>query len=112
MKFTAEQALEAQKNLFDRALAIVKVKRVDYSGEDDPFGNFRESEFWDTPAWKGAAIRFMDKLSRFKRLTKNAGQGKVADETIEDTVVDALNYLVIFYLLWLEGQDGPPSTSA
>lgn len=102
--FTPKEALEAQEQLFAKALEIVKVKRVDYSGDTDPFLNFRQSQFWGVEAWRGAAIRLMDKLSRFKQLADHAGQGQVKDESIQDTVIDLLNYSVIVYLLWLEQQ--------
>lgn len=97
-----QQALAEQERLFARALEIVKVKRDDYSGPADPFLNFRQSKFWGVEPWRGAAIRLMDKLSRFQQLASHDGNGQVKDESIEDTVVDALNYVCIVYLLWRE----------
>jgi hypothetical protein len=103
-QMTPAQALEKHEEMFDRAIEILKKKRVDYSGQADPFANFRQSEFWGVPAWKGALIRFMDKLTRFKNLATSKGKGAV-DENIEDTIIDALNYLVISYELWLETEE-------
>ena len=99
---TPKQALDAQVNIFARSIEIIKAKRVDYSGDADPFANFRLSQFWGVEPWKGAAIRMMDKLSRLRQLFAKNGEGMVKDESIQDTIVDAINYLVIILLLWLE----------
>lgn len=101
---TNDQALDLQKQIFDKALAILVKKRQDYSGDQDPFANFRQSEMWGVEPWRGAAIRLTDKLSRFRRLAENGGTGKV-EESIEDTIVDALNYTVIMYELYLETKE-------
>ena len=98
---TPDQALKIQEELFTKALEIVKKKRVDYSGTEDAFGNFRKSEFWGIEPWRGAAIRLMDKLSRFNQLA-STGDQQVLDESIEDTIIDAINYCVIMYSLYLE----------
>lgn len=95
-------AQQKQEEIFEKCLEIVKKKRVDYSGDQDAFGNFRLSNFWEISPWLGAAIRMMDKISRFKQLAKNYGKGQVTDESIVDTLVDCINYMVIVYLLWEE----------
>lgn len=99
---TKDQARKAHERLFEQALEIIRAKRVDYANSEDPFANFRMSSFWGIEPWRGAGIRLMDKLSRFKQLAQKGGVGAVKDESIIDTVVDSINYVVIMLLLLLE----------
>lgn len=99
---TPELALELQDELMKKARDIVVDKRRDYSGKEDPFANFRMSEFVGVPAWKGCMVRLMDKLSRVRHITENKGEMFVKDETIKDTLADALNYICILYGLIME----------
>lgn len=101
-RLTLDEAHTLHKLVLDTALQIMIPKRVDYSGQDDPFANFRWSLLWDVPPWKGAAVRMTDKLSRFKQLSEKAGKGEVKDESIIDTIADAVNYDIIMLLLWAE----------
>lgn len=104
-RLTNEQALEEQKALFNTAIELLKKKRADYSGGSDPFKNFRQSTALSVEPWRGAAVRFMDKVTRvFQLFNTKDGKGQVVDETIEDTLFDILNYAVIMYQLWREEQ--------
>lgn len=103
---TQERASELHHIIFEQALEIMKSKRIDYSGEVDPFKNFRQSEIFGVPPWKGALIRLMDKISRAYNLMESNTAGKVTDESLMDTIRDGANYLVIAYLLWLEATGG------
>ena len=94
MKLTTEQAMDLQHDIMDTALAIVALKRKDYSGDTDPFANFRRSAIFDVPAWKGCMIRLMDKLSRIYQITE-AGAMYVKDEALMDTFCDSINYICI-----------------
>lgn len=98
---TPEESIIIQENLFKDALEIIRKKRSDYSGDSDPFGNFRSSTLWGISPWRGAALRLMDKLARLKNLMSGK-QAQVTDESIRDTVIDGINYLAIMYMLWLE----------
>lgn len=100
----SDDALSQHSELFDKALELLQRKRKDYSVGDDPFRNFRGSANWGVEPWKGAAIRLNDKLVRFRNLAENGGQGLVQDESIQDTIIDILNYTVIMYQLWQETQ--------
>lgn len=100
---TGSQALSQHEQLFDRAIDILKKKRADYASEEDPFANFRNSELAGVEPWRGALVRLLDKLTRAKNLMANGNQ-QVQDESIEDSIIDALNYTVIFYQLWQEGR--------
>lgn len=54
------------------------------------------------------AIRLDDKLSRFKNLIKNNRQ--VADETIEDTLLDLAGYAILGYRKIQEMNQNHPTT--
>lgn len=101
MKVTPGDAMAMHVGLFKRALAIVGPKRHDYSGEDDPFANLRSSLHVGVEPWRGAMVRWLDKIARLRRLAESGGVGEVA-EAIEDTAADALNYCAIALALIAE----------
>lgn len=77
-------------------------KNHDYTNKnDDPLFNFRRSENMGVPAWKGALIRFSDKVSRLETFAKKEGF-EVSDENFEDTIKDAANYLFLVQELYKE----------
>jgi hypothetical protein len=69
-------------------LEIIKRKNSDYGATDDPFANFRM--FGEI----GFAVRLSDKLSRIKTLLER-GSAEVKEESLEDTIMDASNYLYL-----------------
>ena len=99
MSMTSEEALEVQRYLFKQALEVVEKKRRDYASENDPFRNFRASVHVGVEPWRGALVRLMDKIARISRIAERGGERAVQDESLLDTVVDALNYIVIAYCL-------------
>jgi hypothetical protein len=77
---------------------IHDAKNHDYSeGAKDPFSNFRMSENFGIPAWKGCLVRISDKYSRITQLSTK--EAKVKDESIEDTLIDLANYALICIIL-------------
>lgn len=85
---------------------ILLKKNHDYTGQnDDPLFNFRRSENMGVPAWKGAAIRFSDKVSRIEAFAKKQ-RYEVDDENFVDTLRDAANYLFLIGQLYKETQNG------
>ena len=103
-KMTNEEALILQKQLMAHALDIMKKKRVDYSGHDDPFANLRMSEFVRVEPWRGTMVRMMDKLSRILNITENGGNMEV-EEALVDTFADIINYTCILAGLVYEELD-------
>jgi hypothetical protein len=85
------------KRIFDELWELHQAKDADYAGGDS-LSNFRVSEQFGVPAWKGAAIRMADKWSRFVSLMQKTGPD-VGDETIEDTLRDLAVYAVIVLVL-------------
>ncbi len=87
--------LALHDELTARAKAIMVAKNHDYtSNSDDPYANFRGSEFVNVHPVLGILMRSMDK---FKRIQSYVEQGKleVAGESIEDAVLDVMNYQVL-----------------
>lgn len=78
-------------------------KQEDYGRSEDPFANVRASSDWGVPAWVGALIRGTDKV---KRLQKAARGGTMANESVEDSMMDLAVYALIALILYREEMDG------
>ena len=72
-------------------------KNADYGTAADPFANVRASEEFGIPAWLGSVIRANDKMTRLKAF---ANKGELANEPVEDSLIDLANYCVIALLLY------------
>ena len=71
-----------------------RAKGRDYSGTDDTFANLREY------GSLGVVIRMADKMHRLQTLYKpGAGSPAVADESVDDTVDDMINYALFLRIL-------------
>jgi hypothetical protein len=74
---------------------IVGKKNADYTGHDFAFTNFCQIEVDGlTSTEVGIWTRFRDKTSRLLTFLKG-NVLQVADEKVEDTILDACNYLII-----------------
>lgn len=78
---------------FEECLVILDKKNADYAGEKDPFENFNNSRLAHVSVPQAILVRIVDKISRMGNLLVRAAQ--VKNETIEDTIMDAINYLAI-----------------
>ncbi len=89
-------------SLFGKAKELMIRKNHDYAGEADPFKNFRMCEEVNLcTVLVGMLVRLGDKVSRLENLkTKEA---KVKEESIEDTLIDVINYCVLIRA-YLEGE--------
>jgi hypothetical protein len=65
----------------------------------DIFANVRSSEEWGVPGWVGSLIRGCDKIKRLQSFTEN---GSLANEGVEDSLIDLANYAVISLVLYRE----------
>lgn len=86
---TREELLKLHEEMGAKARSIMRKKNEDYGAETDPFRNFR------TFGPYGILVRLSDKLSRL-RTYEERGKFSVEDEGMEDTVLDAINYLVLY----------------
>jgi len=109
---TTHQQFEKDFEEFISSMQNILVKKNhDYTGENqDPLFNFRRAENMGIPAWKGAMIRFSDKVSRLETFAKK-GELKVEDENFLDTLRDAANYLFLIGELYKESKYGKNSKS-
>lgn len=89
------QLLMHHDHLCEEARNLMTKKNADYAEESAPFKNFELSErlgLCSTEA--GMAIRLSDKIQRLCGFL--AGKSlKVKDESVRDTILDAINYLVL-----------------
>ena len=67
-------------------------KSKDYGRPGDPYYNIRGSEDFGIPSWVGAVLRANDKM---KRLQLAASGGTLANEGVEDSLLDMITYLTI-----------------
>ena len=72
-------------------------KQEDYGRGDDPFANIRSSQEWGVKPWIGALVRLNDKV---KRLQKFAIKGSLANEGVEDSLLDISVYAAIALVLY------------
>jgi hypothetical protein len=72
-----------------KAREIMAAKNHDYASDADPFRNFR------TFGRYGILVRLSDKLARLRSFEEQ-GSLQVADEKIADTVLDIINYAVLY----------------
>ena len=101
MLLSNKNAILIHSALFAKGLRITQDKQADYSGSSKPFQNLKACEQIGIPAWKGALIRTLDKISRLNVVADNRGCTHVA-ESLVDTTIDACNYLVLTLCLIIE----------
>lgn len=82
-----------------KAMEIHTAKNTDYSGgggpDDDPLANFKGSEELGIDPGLGIILRMQDKFQRVKAFTKT-GKLAVADESVEDAMLDIANYAFLY----------------
>lgn len=74
-------------------------KARDYGTGEDPLANIRASEEFGVPAWLGAVLRGNDKMKRLKAYAIN---GTLANEGVEDSLMDLAAYAMIALVLFRE----------
>lgn len=86
---TTIELLEFSREIFAKAYTILDTKNQDYGADDDPFRNFHKH------GSLGIEVRLSDKWARLEGFMKR-GLLKVKDESIEDTIIDIINYLILW----------------
>lgn len=84
-----EELLAHHHQLCIDALDLMKKKNHDYAANEDPFRNFRMFGSF------GILVRLGDKLARLTSFEEN-GEFLVEDEKLRDTVLDIINYAVLY----------------
>lgn len=94
---TSQELFEFRESVFSKCSQIMEKKNRDYTGgadKEDCFHNFKLGEALSIGSTEqGIAFRLLDKFSRIGTFIKK-GNFEVM-ESIEDTVIDSINYLVI-----------------
>lgn len=98
--------IESIRNTFTKGIELVERKNADYAGADNPFKNFESALVVGIPVERAILVRVLDKLSRVSNLIGREAQ--VKDEKIEDTLLDAINYLAILKA-YLEDKNDLPT---
>jgi hypothetical protein len=94
-----EELFKIHKDLCHSALNLMQKKNTDYAGKKgtEPFANFTRAESMGiTTTEKGMLVRMVDKISRLSSFT-DSGTFTVEDEKLEDTILDVINYSILFY---------------
>jgi len=102
---THERLLEIHDNLAASARRNLDAKNSDYSPADDALrtvGQFGRL---------GVLVRLSDKLGRLRTLVESRKHPLVTNETEYDTVIDAINYLVLYRALTEEETSGPTESA-
>lgn len=87
--------------LLDELKALHCKKASDYGRGEDPFANVRASADFGVPVWVGVMIRANDKMHRIKSFLAN---GKLENESLEDSLLDLAAYALIALVLFREGK--------
>ena|SRR5579864_1079405 len=74
-------------------------KQKDYGTDTDPFANIRASEDFGIDGWIGALVRLNDKIARLKNFAKKKS---LANESVEDSLLDISVYALIALILYRE----------
>ena len=80
-------------------------KSADYASDEDPLSNLRGSESYGIPAWIGTQLRLDDKRNRIKKAIRSVLKGnkpKMANESLEDSLLDRCVYSIIALQLFRE----------
>lgn len=104
-----EELLKMHESLCRQARELMRSKNHDYAGKsgNDPFANFRRCEAMGICTTEaGFLVRMVDKLSRLSTFAES-GQLMVKGEGVQDTLIDIINYAVLFaaYLKGIELSD-------
>ena len=84
-----KELLQKHKKMTDKARSLMAIKNADYGANSDPFRNFRRHGL------AGINVRLSDKLARLDTFVEK-GVLQVKDESVQDTLLDLINYAVLF----------------
>jgi len=90
-------------NVLTEMLELHDRKQKDYGTAESPFANVRASEDLGVEPWIGGLIRMNDKM---RRLHKAARGGQMANESVEDSLIDLAVYAAITLILYKETHNG------
>lgn len=101
-----EQFYASIQKTFTDGLGLIKVKNADYANSTNPFRNFESANIAGLEVDRAILVRVLDKLARVSNLLSK--DPAVVEETVNDTILDAINYLAIMKT-YIEGIKVPKS---
>lgn len=90
---TKEHFISNIRNTFEVGIGIIERKNADYANDANPFKNFESAEVVGIGVERAILLRVLDKIARISNLIDK--QPAVVEESLEDTLIDAINYLAI-----------------
>ena len=87
-----------EKIFNEEALKLINSKNDDYANPTDFYANFRLCEQAGIPMFIGVHVRMLDKISRLNSFIERfnrTGEITAHHESIEDTLLDTINYAAI-----------------
>lgn len=105
LTFHPEAAYDVLPPMSEFAMVLGELQRMhdrkgqDYGRAGDSFANVRGSEDFGIPGWVGALVRANDKM---RRLQNAASGASLANESVEDSLLDLAVYAVIALILYRE----------
>lgn len=94
-QYPLDSPMAIHKRLCKQALGIMEDKNHDYrGGTGDPYANFRGSTSLDIHPVVGILLRIQDKMMRIRTFVEK-GELKVKGESIDDALMDMINYTVL-----------------
>jgi hypothetical protein len=87
-----------------RMANVHAAKNADYAGDGNPLANFYKCEEFGIDPVDGCLTRISDKISRITNLIgkERLGEMPKVAESIDDTIIDLSNYLIILTILRAE----------
>jgi hypothetical protein len=101
---TREDMLVLHDYLCGKAKALMVTKNADYTGKRGTFANLKMSELISIAPEKGILLRCLDKISRIDTLVEG-GELQVKSESITDSIVDVINYMILLAGLLQEREE-------
>ena len=95
---TRDELLKIHDQTGKLAREVMTAKNHDYAHDNDVFRNFRRY------GTLGVLVRLSDKLARLDSFEENK-KFAVADEKLQDTIVDIINYAVIYLAMKQEDKN-------
>lgn len=90
---TTQEFIESIEETYAMGVEIIKIKNKDYANSSNPFKNFESSEIIGLSPDRAILVRILDKISRISNLMDK--EADVKDESMDDTIIDCINYLAI-----------------
>lgn len=87
------------RKILDEIWAMHLKKGSDYGTNEDSLANVKAAKDFGVPNWLGAVIRANDKMNRLKTYAKS---GKLANEGVEDSLMDLASYAILALVLFRE----------